>query len=368
MRIAIATNGRFHVLDLARELAALGHDVAFYSIVPRQRALRFGLPVGTHRALLPWLLPLVVLQRYAGKRLRRALNPLMVSLVDRLIAWRLEPCDVFIGMSGICVLSARAARERYGAKVLIERGSRHILSQQSILGALEKKGLKAGTVPEYAIRRELQSYAIADRIVVGSHHVVESFVNEGVPEERLFRNPYGVDFGMFQPTTAPADLKPTVLFVGGWMYRKGVDVLIAALKELEGINLLHVGDVDAPLTTTEYFEHHDSVPQWQLSSFYARAHIFVLASREEGLSLVQAQALASGLPVVCTDRTGGGDLKVMLEDPSWITVVPHDDANALAQAIQQMLPPLHGTKWPAGPARFCTRAAVLGGLWQAVRE
>jgi hypothetical protein len=30
MRVAIVTTGRFHVLDLARELAALGHNVAIY--------------------------------------------------------------------------------------------------------------------------------------------------------------------------------------------------------------------------------------------------------------------------------------------------------------------------------------------------
>ena len=32
LRIAIATGGRFHVLDLARELDALGHEVRFYSV------------------------------------------------------------------------------------------------------------------------------------------------------------------------------------------------------------------------------------------------------------------------------------------------------------------------------------------------
>jgi hypothetical protein len=44
LRVAIATAGRFHVLDLARELNALGYAVDFYSYVPKTRALRFGLP------------------------------------------------------------------------------------------------------------------------------------------------------------------------------------------------------------------------------------------------------------------------------------------------------------------------------------
>ena len=61
---------------------------------------------------------------------------------------------------------------------------------------------------------------------------------------------------------------------------------------------------------SERFVHYDFVPQWRLGEFYAQAHVFAIASKEEGLALVQLQALASGLPLVCTDRTGGGDLSL----------------------------------------------------------
>ena len=59
LRIAIATGGRFHVLDLARELDALGHEVQFYSYVPKARALQFGLPARCHVSLLPIMWPFV---------------------------------------------------------------------------------------------------------------------------------------------------------------------------------------------------------------------------------------------------------------------------------------------------------------------
>ena len=45
------------------------------------------------------------------------------------------------------------------------------------------------------------------------------------------------------------------------------------------------------------------------------------------------QALASGLPLVCTDRTGGADLAHTPALAARITVVPHDDVGALADAI-----------------------------------
>jgi alpha-maltose-1-phosphate synthase len=303
LKIAIATTGRFHVLDLARELAALGHDVAFWSIVPRSHAARFGLPPSAHRSLLPRLLPLAIAARYAGAHVAEAAGRRLLVNADLQIARRLERCDVFIGMSGLCVESAKVARERYGARIFIERGSRHILSQKAILDELRTRGSETSVVPGHAVERELASYALADRISVPALHVVQSFVDHGIAVHKLFRNPYGVDLSMFAPTPAPPG-PPTLLFVGTWSYQKGVDVLERAWRLLPGVRLRHVGAVgDAPLPVSAEFEHTDPVPQLRLREYYSQAHVFVQASRQDGLSLVQAQALACGLPLVCTDRT-----------------------------------------------------------------
>lgn len=339
MKIAIATTGRFHVLDLARELAALGHDVAFYSLLPSRRALRFGLPAAAHRGLLPWLAPLVLLQRYGGRALSQAVNPWLLKAADRLIAGRLEPCDVFIGMSGLCVASARAARARYGAKVFIERGSRHILSQKEILDDIKRLSPGAESVPDESVARELASYDVADVVVVPSRHAEESFTDRAFPPERLFRNPYGVDLEMFRPTPTPLNTAPTVLHVGAWSYQKGCDLLTAAVDRLTAkVHLLHVGALaDAPLPHQAWFQHQDAVPQWQLRDWYGRAYVFVLASRQDGFGMVLSQALACGVPVLCTDRTGGEDLAELLGIEDGIFVVPHDDVDALTAAITEAL-------------------------------
>jgi starch synthase len=339
LKVAIATVGRFWVLDLARELATLGHQVAFWSSVTRNVAASFGLPADSHRSLLPRLLPLLAMRRLGGSFLSPFANQQVIVRTDRLIARRLEPCDVFIGMSGVAVESAQVARARYGAKVFIERGSRHVSSQKAILDDLRSRGMAGETVPSWVVERELAGYALADRIVVPSLHVEQSFLDLGVPAGKLFRNPYGVDLSMFAPVAVPRGGPPTLLFVGAWSYRKGVDVLVAAWRQLDGVRLLHVGAVvDAPLPDAPGFTHVDAVPQSRLRDYYAQAHVFVMPSREEGLALVQAQALACGLPLVCTDRTGGEDLQRMLDDPAWVSVVPCDDARALAAAIRAMLP------------------------------
>ena len=340
MKIAIATTGRFHVLDLARELAALGHDVLFYSVLPKRRVLRFGLAPEAHRSYLPWLMPLLVAQRYGGRGIGLTVNPWILQAADRIIARRLEACDIFIGMSGLCIESARVARERFGAKVYIERGSRHILSQKEILDDIRRMSPSADSVPDDAVRRELETYDLADVIVVPSRHVANSFIERGYGEDRLFRNPYGVDLAMFPPTLAPVGIPPTVIYVGAWSYQKGCDLLTAAVTRFSGsVRLLHVGAVaDAPLPKEPWFQHQDAVPQWQLRDWYGQAHVFALASRQEGLSLVQAQALACGLPVVCTDRTGGEDLRDLIPNgDNCISIVPYDDIDALEKTIKCIL-------------------------------
>ena len=335
MRINVVTTGRFHVLDLARELAALGHDVRFYSCVPKARAVRFGLPPRCHRRAAQWLAPALLAASRGPRAFRAAANRALIVLLDRWVASTMQPCDVLIGMSGLCLASARAARLS-GAKVFLERGSRHILSQKEILESMP--AAPHATLGDWEVARELAGYEEADVVVVPSAHVERSFVERGFDPRRLFRNPFGVDLAMFRPTGKPANVMPRAIMVGAWSMRKGCDLLWEACAKSGRWTLLHVGPLaDAPVPESPLFEHRDPVQQWELAKHFAEADLFVLASREEGLSLVQAQALACGLPVVCTDRTGGADLREHLGDPRWIIEAPHDDVDAFGSAVERAI-------------------------------
>jgi glycosyltransferase involved in cell wall biosynthesis len=174
-------------------------------------------------------------------------------------------------------------------------------------------------------------------VSIPARHVERSFLERGFPAEKLFRNPYGVDLTMFPPTPKPQNKAPTLVFAGNWSLQKGCDVLAKAV-EGQPWRLVHAGAVgDAPVPQMPNFESQGVVPQPKLAGVYGQADIFVQPSRQEGLSLVQAQALACGLPLVCTDRTGGEDLAEFLEDPSWVTVVKPDDVAALRAGIEQAL-------------------------------
>lgn len=335
LRIAILTNGRFHVCDLARELAALGHEVAFHSLVSPKRTARFGLPKECNRWMLPKMLVPFARWRLAAKLGDHAKSDrIQLAALPRAAVRSVGPCDVVIAMSGMFTDALPELRRRHGCQIWVERGSRHILSQREIMAALPG----AARFPQDAVDRDLRDYAEADTVVVLSRHCERSFLERDFPPAKLFRNPLGVNLKMFQPTPPPPADPPTVIMVGGWSLRKGCDVLVKAWRRLPGVRLMHVGAVlDCPLPTDAGFEHHDPVDQPRLVEYYSKAHVFALASREEGLATVQPQALACGLRLVCTDRTGGEDLGEFIEDKSAVRVTPSDDPAALAEAMRGAL-------------------------------
>jgi starch synthase len=332
--VGIATSGRFHLLDLARELDGLGIDVRFYSYVTRKRAEKFGLPRRCHVALLPFLFPLVAIERLFPRLFPSIVERMMFWALDILVILKMRRCDAFICMSGMYLLAPRFAKWRYGAKVLIHRGSQHILAQDEILSRLPQ----ARRPTPFIIRREIAGYALADLIVIPSEHVAKSFQAWPNLASKLLQTAYGVDLSLFPPRNGTLPAHPTVLYVGNWSYQKGSDVLVRAISTMKSVRLIHVGDItDAPFPEDVRFIHNDSVPQWQLTTFYQRAHVFSLPSRQDGFGMVLSQALASGLPIVCTDRTGGPDLARLPSVARFIRVVPVEDVDSLRRALTEAL-------------------------------
>ena len=91
---------------------------------------------------------------------------------------------------------------------------------------------------------------------------------------------------------------------------------------------------------------------------------------------VITQSLASGLPVICTDRTGGPDLAHTPALAARIIVVPHGDVDALALAMATLrarllagerLPPLaevdrQALSWEAYARRYSDQLVRDGEL------
>lgn len=71
----------------------------------------------------------------------------------------------------------------------------------------------------------------------------------------------------------------------------------------------------------------------QLPQYVSRSHFLVLPSIDEGLALVQGEAMACGCPVIATTCTGAEDL---FTDCVEGFIVPPRDSNALAERLQQV--------------------------------
>jgi phosphatidylinositol alpha-mannosyltransferase len=142
---------------------------------------------------------------------------------------------------------------------------------------------------------------------------------------------------------------PTLLFVGRLEPRKGLAYLVRAFLRLKPafprLRLLVVGRDDrhtqdkamamVPPRLRTDLVFVGAVPQADLPSYYASADVFCAPSLGgESFGIVLAEAMAVGLPVVCSDIGGYRDL---VHDGVDGLLVPPRDPEALAAALAGLL-------------------------------
>jgi glycosyltransferase involved in cell wall biosynthesis len=133
--------------------------------------------------------------------------------------------------------------------------------------------------------------------------------------------------------------------VGRLIKRKGQDRLIAAMAELKAVGvdvrleLVGTGDEEAAyqrlvrkMGLQDRVVFAGYVPRDQIARHYSGAHVFVLPSDNEGMSVSTLEAMASGLPLVVS-RTGGTD-ELVDEGVNGFTFAP-DDVTGLVAALNR---------------------------------
>lgn len=328
MKINIITSGRFHVCDLARELSRQGYDVRFYSYVPTKRLLKFGLSSNICYSFFYVISPFILLERIIKCQLSKELR---IKALDLMTGLLMRDCDVCIAMSGSFVYAIKKAK-RNGAIVILERGSKHVLAQKIILDQFPK----SRKISDFTVKREQEGYKIADYISIASQHVKRSFEEYGVPSSKLFVNAYGVDLDQFY--IIPGTKKEyDLIMVGNWSVQKGCDLIVEVVREM-GLRFLHVGAIyDLEFPDGDMFTHIDPVDQKDLVYFYNKAKIFILPSRQEGLALVQSQAIACNLPVVGSPDSGAQDLKSLVNDPEKIIIIKDYSVSSIIEAVKEAI-------------------------------
>ena len=134
----------------------------------------------------------------------------------------------------------------------------------------------------------------------------------------------------------------TILFVGTVGVRKGLVYLFKALEELKGkheVRCILIGGLEEPFRPiyqqyTHLFTHIPHVPHHELPDYYSKASVFVFPSLDEGMALVQLEALACGLPVICTPNSGGDSV---VEEGKDGFVVPIRDHETIATKLKVLI-------------------------------
>ncbi len=371
MKVALSTLGKFHTFDLARELHARGALRLILTGYPRFKLRNESLPQDLIRTFpfvhapymaFPW-------HERIGQHWREQWEYLDAWSFDAYAARNLPECDVFVGLSGVSSQAGKTAKSR-GVAYVCDRGSSHIRVQEQILREEhERWGLPYAGMDPRNVHAEESEYAEADCITLPSQFTYRSFLSQGFKPGKLRLLNYGVDLTRFAPAGVPADGTFDVLFVGAMSLRKGVQYLAQAFRQIDhpAKTLSFVGAPSLELIALlrqrnlwpEDARVLGHIPQEQLKTVMSRSHVLVLPSVEEGLALVQAQAMACGCPVIGTPNTGAEDL---FSDGQEGYIVPIRDAGALAGRLQYLAD--HPAQRAEMGQRALTKVQSLGG-WQS---
>lgn len=139
--------------------------------------------------------------------------------------------------------------------------------------------------------------------------------------------------------------KRLVLYVGRLIQLKGIIYLLQAFKEVKKnhpcsvLMLVGAGELEAELKQfvashqIEDVIFYGFVPNDRIAEIYAAADLFVLPTLGDIWGLVINEAMAAGLPIICTSVAGAAQDMVHNNG----IIVPPRDASALAQAMISIL-------------------------------
>ena len=343
MQVTQAVFGVFHHFELAHQLHRRGHLQKIYSTWPWARLKREGLPrslVGCF-PLLHTADYLLNCTRFYPAAASSKMNAWNALAFDRWTASVLSPCDAFIAISGAGLLTGQKVQHT-GGKFICDRGSTHQRFQENTVAEEYRRwNAPLPLAKPHIVLREEKIYAAADAITVPSTAAKRSFIQMGLAPEKIHVIPYGVRLDRFTRTADPPQDSFEVLFAGQVSLRKGIPYLLQAFARLKHTRkrLTVVGDLQDDMRTLlptlprENVVFTGSLPQPELARKMSASHLLVLPSIEEGLALVQGQAMACGCPVLATTATGAEDL---FTDGEQGFIIAPRDVDAMTERMQQI--------------------------------
>jgi glycosyltransferase involved in cell wall biosynthesis len=303
--------GERHLVDLSRALCDLGHEV-YVAAVP-------GSPLSSELSFL-------------NKGNTLALSRLnYVRNVARLAS--------FVRARRIEIVHAHAARDYHLAAMAVRLASRarFVLTRHALF-------------PLRGINRHLLKSA--GRMIAVSEAVAESVRRSGVVESSKITVVHnGIDVARFnQPGSRDENSPVLVGTVGHLAPIKGHDVFVRAAALLSAhrpeVRFLVIGEDKSPdksyrrslqkLLAELGVSPIVDMPGWRddMPAVLSSLTVFVSAARSEPFGLAIVEAMAAALPIVASASEGALEI---LEDGFSGRLIPVDDPEALAQAVDDLL-------------------------------
>jgi glycosyltransferase involved in cell wall biosynthesis len=187
-----------------------------------------------------------------------------------------------------------------------------------------------------------KAFRAAKRIVTWSQWTKDSLANDyGVSRDKVTVIPPGIDLEKWLFPRRQTDRKDVnFLFVGGHFSRKGGPTLLAAFEEVSSaypacsLDIVTKQSDFSDLPANVRIHNGLTANSQSLMSLYEKADVFVFPTLGDCLPLAIMEALAAGLPIICTNV---GALSEAVEDGISGYIVAVNDAHALALAMMHLV-------------------------------
>ena len=303
--------GERHLADLSHALSDLGHEV-YAASVP-------GSPLWAELSFLS--------------------NTRTFALSRGNYVKNLTGLAAFVRAHGIEIVHAHAARDYHLAALAVRLTprARLVLTRHTLF-------------PLKKINRPLLKRA--GRVIAVSRAVAESLRRNGVIEPSKIRVVHnGINIDRFERSVTRSDDSPIVVgTVGHLAPIKGHDVFVRAAALISArrpeVQFVVIGEDKSPqmdhrrslesLVAELGLSRIVTMPGWRddMPAALSSLTLFVSAARSEPFGLAIVEAMAAGLPIIAAASEGAMEI---IEDGFSGKLVPLDDPEAMAQAINELL-------------------------------
>ena len=240
-------------------------------------------------------------------------------------------------------------------KVAKKRGKITVLDFTAVHHGFQNPVLTAATVYSnskevaYISNQKEEALRYTDYIIALSTFAEKTLIDNGFPQNRIYKTYLGINQTVFTPKTTYNFQKngendqntegPLELyFVGTLSYRKGLPFMMQLLNTLIerkfNVRLTLIGPVDdfeVPELDAPYFRYIPFLNHAELVKIHHELDVFIFPSNIDSWAQVVIEAMACGSPILVSENTGakdavaqGGGVVLPVGDlTAWVNAVEH---------------------------------------------